>query len=118
MEEFRHELKLLYTQRDEFCYAPEEGENRYEVEDHRPVAVPCPCCKCKTLRGRDEYAICVVCNWEDDGQDDYDADIVRGGPNGQELSLTAGRANYLRIAACSEDALDRVRAPHLEYTGE
>jgi hypothetical protein len=23
-----------------------------------------------------------VCFWEDDGQDDHDADLVRGGPNG------------------------------------
>jgi hypothetical protein len=34
-----------------------------------------------------------VCFWEDDGQDDIDADIVYGGPNGS-LSLTQARHNY------------------------
>jgi hypothetical protein len=39
--------------------------------------------------------MCPVCWWEDDGQDDRDADEVRGGPNGV-LSLTQARANYRR----------------------
>lgn len=34
-----------------------------------------------------------MCDWEDDGQTDADADVVMGGPNGQ-LSLTAARANF------------------------
>ena len=34
-----------------------------------------------------------VCFWEDDGQDDHDADEVRGGPS-YTLSLTEARANY------------------------
>ena len=34
-----------------------------------------------------------MCEWEDDGQTDADADVVMGGPNGQ-LSLTAARANF------------------------
>jgi len=37
--------------------------------------------------------------WEDDGQDDHDADEVRGGPNGS-LSLTQARANYVRYKNC------------------
>ena len=43
-----------------------------------------------------------VCFWEDDGQDDYDADVVRDGPNGA-LSLTEARAIYRRIGACEHD---------------
>lgn len=39
------------------------------------------------------YDICLVCWWEDDGQDDADADQVRGGPN-KQYSLTAARQNY------------------------
>ena len=31
--------------------------------------------------------------WEDDGQDDHDSEVVRGGPNGG-LSLDAARAEY------------------------
>lgn len=51
---------------------------------------PCPCCGELTLfeRGGDE--ICTVCKWHDDGQDDHDADVVRGGPN-ELLSLTQAR---------------------------
>jgi hypothetical protein len=73
----------------------------------------CPCCGCKTLDKRGEWEICSVCFWEDDGQDDYDADDVRGGPNGS-LSLTVARANYLRLGACEERCVDMVRAPRTE----
>src|SRR5260370_42491773 len=49
----------------------------------QPPELPlrCPCCGCKTLGERGGFEICGVCCWEDDGQDDYDADVVRGGPN-------------------------------------
>lgn len=40
-----------------------------------------------------EWDICVLCNWEDDGQTDIDADRVRGGPNGK-YSLTQARENF------------------------
>ena len=67
--------------------------------DGGPPVLPlrCPCCGCKTLRERGGFQICQVCFWEDDGQDDHDADVVRGGPNGR-LSLTQARANYQRGA--------------------
>jgi hypothetical protein len=68
----------------------------------------CPCCYCKTLSERGGFAICEVCFWEDDGQDDYDADVVRGGPNGV-LSLTEARDNYRRIGACDERSVNFVR---------
>lgn len=58
----------------------------------------CPCCRRLTLEERGGFDICPVCFWEDDGQDDRDADIVRGGPNGG-LSLTEARENYLRVGA-------------------
>ena len=76
--------------------------------DAQPANLPlrCPCCSCKTLHQRGGFEICPVCFWEDDGQDDYDADIVRGGPNGG-LSLTEARANYRRFSACDERSIDR-----------
>jgi cysteine-rich CPCC protein len=43
--------------------------------------------------------ICPVCFWEDDGQSDRDADVVRGGPNGK-LSLTEARRNYRQFGSC------------------
>jgi Cysteine-rich CPCC len=59
------------------------------------VKVACPCCGQLTLSARAQFAICSVCNWQDDGQDDDDADVVRGGPNGS-LSLTAAREKWRR----------------------
>jgi hypothetical protein len=70
----------------------------------------CPCCHHLTLSERGGYDICPVCFWEDDGQDDADADVVRGGPNGG-LSLTQARAHYLRIGACDERSVSAVRPP-------
>jgi hypothetical protein len=36
----------------------------------------CPCCGCPALDSNAEYDICIMCNWEDDGKSDEDADIV------------------------------------------
>jgi len=55
----------------------------------------CPCCGHRTLPERGAYDLCPECDWEDDGQDDHDADVVRLGPNGQQ-SLTAARLAYTR----------------------
>src|SRR5690606_15709062 len=41
----------------------------------------CPCCGHPTLGERAGFEICPVCFWEDDGQDDVDAHVERGGPN-------------------------------------
>ncbi|MFD7877305.1 CPCC family cysteine-rich protein [Streptomyces sp. NPDC059766] len=60
----------------------------------------CPCCGFVTLAERAMYAICPVCFWEDDGQDDHDADECRGGPNGR-LSLTEARRNFEANGSCS-----------------
>lgn len=70
----------------------------------------CPCCKFKTLHERAGYEICPVCWWEDDGQDDQDADQVRGGPNGT-LSLTQARSNYLSCGAYDPTFASRTRKP-------
>lgn len=53
----------------------------------------CPCCSLPTLSERGIYEICVVCWWEDDGQDDPRADEAWGGPNGK-YSLTTARRNF------------------------
>ncbi|MEV7543921.1 CPCC family cysteine-rich protein [Streptomyces sp. NPDC089915] len=63
---------------------------------HAPVA--CPCCFHRTLERRADFEICPECGWEDDGQDDEDAHLVRGGPNGR-LSLARARLDYLEEAA-------------------
>ncbi|WP_046226131.1 CPCC family cysteine-rich protein [Paenibacillus dauci] len=53
----------------------------------------CPCCGYPTLEERRSWEICCLCNWEDDGQDDPDADRVYGGPN-EDYSLTEARKNF------------------------
>ncbi|MFF5182054.1 CPCC family cysteine-rich protein [Micromonospora sp. NPDC000316] len=70
----------------------------------------CPCCGYLTLDERGGYEICAVCFWEDDGQDDHDADRVRGGPN-RNLSLTDARRNFARIGAADPKDLAHVRPP-------
>src|SRR5580693_2661419 len=71
---------------------------------------PCPCCGYLTLGERGGYDICPVCFWEDDGQDDNDADTVRGGPNGS-LSLTQARKNFRDFGASDQTRLKNVRPP-------
>lgn len=102
-----------------------EGRRRWfdwyiDQQAHNSVRLPavggpycCPSCSCRTLDERGMSDICPVCFWEDDGQDDHDADIVRGGPNGA-LSLSEARANYLRFGACEIKMLGNVRPPRPE----
>ena len=77
---------------------------------HDEKTFKCPCCRYKTLDSRGGFEICPVCFWEDDGQDDHDADEVRGGPN-STLSLIQAREAYKRIGAIEERLLAHVRAP-------
>ncbi|MEJ0049461.1 MAG: CPCC family cysteine-rich protein [Rhodospirillales bacterium] len=69
---------------------PRRGSNKSSERrpfcniSHATEAVPtyrCPCCRSLTLCSRAQDEICPVCYWEDDGQDDHDADQIRGGPN-------------------------------------
>lgn len=58
----------------------------------------CPCCGYLTLPHRihsqmPQWDICILCNWEDDGQTDKDADKVYGGPNGS-YSMSEARSNF------------------------
>ncbi|GAA0436046.1 CPCC family cysteine-rich protein [Streptomyces luteireticuli] len=82
--------------------------NRHEPAADGPY--PCPCCGFLTLDERGAYEICSVCFWEDDGQDDQDADQIRGGPNGW-LSLAEARRNFHAMGACDERCTQFVRAP-------
>jgi hypothetical protein len=80
------------------------------VEGVAGVRHACPCCACLTLGERGGFEICPVCFWEDDGQDEADADVVRGGPN-RSLSLTQARANFEAFAACDQRSREHVRPP-------
>lgn len=70
--------------------------------NNRPAFRTCPCCGYPTLYERARYDGCVICDWEDDGQDDpefaphegnYVPDEVAGGPNA-DYSLTEARFNF------------------------
>jgi hypothetical protein len=94
-------------------YMEDLGE-RSVVRPAQPgVRYACPCCRCLTLDERGGYDICPVCFWEDDGQDDEDADQVRGGPNGA-LSLARARRNYASFGACEKKMRPHVRPPTAE----
>jgi hypothetical protein len=65
------------------------------------------------LYGRAQYEICQVCFWEDDGQDEHDAEEVRGGPNGS-LSLREAQNNFRKFGAAEEKFKNNVRKPHAD----
>ncbi|MDF2843482.1 MAG: hypothetical protein K0R00_1908 [Herbinix sp.] len=65
----------------------------------------CPCCGYPTLDSNAEYDICIMCNWEDDGQGDEDADIVKGGLNGDYL-LSQARINFVKYMCMYEPGRD------------
>lgn len=85
-------------------------ENRSTFAGKEGGPYRCPCCGFKTLDERGGFDICAVCFWEDDGQDDADADTVRGGANGR-LSLTMARANFREFGACERKHVVNVRKP-------
>jgi len=80
-------------------------ERAIVVEAVHDANQDCPCCRYPTLSERGGYEICVLCGWEDDGQDDPYADERWWGPNGG-YSLTAARANFAdsgRMFAADDD---------------
>jgi len=59
------------------------------------VRQPCPCCGYPTLDERGIYDICKLCDWEDDGSDDPQAELVQDGPN-YGYSLAEARVHFER----------------------
>ena len=72
----------------------------------------CPCCGYRTLSAPESMALCPVCWWEDDGQEDMDADVVRLTVNG-DLSLTDAREHFRRFGAAHPRFLPYVRSPQV-----
>lgn len=90
----------------------ERFKNAYALPCDGP-SYRCPCCCHVTLSERGGHEICPVCFWEDDGQDDHDADVVRGGPN-RLLSLADARRNFKMHGASDLSRIDFVRPPSEE----
>lgn len=76
----------------------------HEPEDRTPRE-QCPCCDYVTLPERNNYLICPICFWEEDGIDVDRLDIPSG-PN--HMTLREGRANFQRIGACDQKMLENV----------
>lgn len=76
------------------------------LSDNHLKGCACPSCGYPTLSGRQHFELCPICDWEDDGQDDPQADEVWGGPNGA-LSLTDSRLAIGRVLAELEAATGR-----------
>lgn len=72
----------------------------------------CPCCGYATLFEPENYFICEICNWEDDGQDDPDHERNYGGPN--HVSLKEGRRNYIIFGAAELKDIGNVREARLD----
>ena len=72
------------------------------------VRFRCPCCGFKTLEAPGALALCPVCWWEDDGQEDEDATDVRLTVNG-DLSLNEAREHYMQCGAAHPRFLPYVR---------
>jgi len=73
----------------------------------------CPCCGYRTIEdGPGHFDICPICWWEDDGQEDVDAAVVRLTVNG-DLSLNEAREHYARCGAAHPRFLPYVRKPQL-----
>jgi len=70
----------------------------------------CPCCGLRTLEAPGVMALCPVCWWEDDGQEDADASDVRLTVNGA-LSLSEAREHYAQCGAAHPRFLPYVRKP-------
>jgi len=107
-DRLRDELASVFEAAEEHLVTSSTGVSYVVARGNGPYA--CPCCGYLTLQERGGDDICQVCFWHDDGQDDHDADVIRGGPN-YELSLSQARANYERIGAVTERVLGFVRAP-------
>jgi len=73
----------------------------------------CPGCGFPSLATRREFFICIVCFWEDDGQDDNADSILGGllesinisGPNG-DLTLTQNRIDIGRILETNTELIN------------
>ena len=76
----------------------------YEPDDPTPRE-KCPCCDYVSLEERNNYLICPICFWEDDGVDIDDPD-EHSGPN--HMTLREGRRNFLLVGACNENVINDV----------
>ena len=108
-------MKQSFWERRKIFNAHATGPNLEAVGGVRVAArLTCPCCGYPTLGSWAACEICSLCHWEDDGQDDADADLVRRGPN-HSFSLVEARENFERYLVMYPPEQDtRVGGPDSE----
>jgi len=72
----------------------------------------CPCCGYKTLENLGDYEICMVCWWEDGGQDNDSTSILSkfGEPN--DVSLIEARINFIKKGIAEPEREDLIEFKH------
>jgi hypothetical protein len=112
-------MKKSFWERRRFFEVYSPGLNAQAgSEQFGEVRYACPCCGYPTLGSLGEFEICSLCRWEDDGQDDADADLVRGGPN-HSISLVEARENFERYLVKYPPEMDaRFGCPYSEQEKE
>jgi ribosomal protein L37AE/L43A len=70
------------------------------VEGNQEKLFICPCCGYLTLEERNQYYICKVCFWEDDGNDDP---LRYSNPN--HITLREAQENFSKYGACTRESV-------------
>lgn len=91
------EEALQHLSRDEFEALQRRRTMFEELVRFVDDCAVCPSCGYPTLTRRRNDDICSLCDWQDDGLDDPDADSDLSGPN-RGLTLTGARAAFIRQA--------------------
>ncbi|PTM54780.1 CPCC family cysteine-rich protein [Desmospora activa] len=74
--------------------------NDITVDGEEEKLMACPCFEYENLSERDQYEICPVCFWEDDGNDD----TTRYSPP-NHLTLAEARENFKKVRAETKEPL-------------
>ena len=82
-----------------------KADGQVEIIGEPEEMLKCLCCGYLTIQQRGGYEICPVCFWEDDGSQELDQ---TSGPN--HMTLREARENFVRVGACSVDAVQHVEA--------
>lgn len=88
-EDFHESISLVLDRKRKFNSLIDTKHDLGELG----ASFTCPSCGYPTLSERGGYEICILCSWEDNGQDNENADEVWGGPN-HELSLNDNRVLF------------------------
>lgn len=76
------------------------------IDSGSPIRLSsCPCCGFRTIEERNDFDICTVCWWEDDGQDNEISDTILGGPN-YGISLIEARINFIQYGIYDPERKD------------